>query len=159
MPAMFRYDPAHDSTQPRGNADLHDPGFSFLGVACGLRRVSSLHHQLSSLVQKDVPRLGQLHMALVAHKERDAQVFLQLADLTAQRRLCDVQLLRGLAKVKVFGDGQEVANVTQFHGPYSIPLEYYSRTFLLNSGERPDPARAGISLPARRGRSAGNPCR
>jgi hypothetical protein len=125
---MFRYDPTDDSAQPRGNADLHNSGFSFLGMARGLRRVSSLNHQFSSLIQKDTSCFGQLHTALVARKECDTQILLELTDLTAQRRLGDVQLLRGPAKVEVFGDGKEIANVTQFHGPV-----FYTRRVLLRN--------------------------
>jgi hypothetical protein len=31
--------------------------------------------------------------------------------------LRDVQLLCGLTEVQIFGDGEKVTNVTQFHGP------------------------------------------
>jgi hypothetical protein len=111
-PAVFGHGPAHYSTQPRGNADPDRSGFSFLGVARGFCGVSGLHHQLSGLIKEDVPCSGQLHPALVAQKERNTQVSFQLLDLAAQRRLCDVQLLRGLTEVEVFRDGQKIANVT-----------------------------------------------
>ena len=53
---------------------------------------------------------------LLFRKEGHAQIFLELADLTAQRRLRDVQLLRRLAEVQVFRDSDKVANVPKFHG-------------------------------------------
>jgi hypothetical protein len=55
-------------------------------------------------------------MPFIAHKQLDAEVVFQLADLTAQGWLRDVELLRGLTEVEVFRDGNEVANVTEFHG-------------------------------------------
>jgi hypothetical protein len=44
-----------------------------------------------------------------------AQLLLQRLDLLAQRRLRDAQHLGGAAKVQLFGDGDEVAQMTQFH--------------------------------------------
>jgi hypothetical protein len=38
-----------------------------------------------------------------------------MANLAAQRRLCDMQLFSGLREVEVFRDGDEVPNVTQLH--------------------------------------------
>jgi hypothetical protein len=79
--------------------------------------VSSLHYQLSRFIQKDLSRPRQLYMPLVAQEEYNAQVRLQLLDLPAQRWLGNVQLLRGLAEIEVFRDGEKVTDVTQFHGP------------------------------------------
>jgi len=44
-----------------------------------------------------------------------AQLLLQRLDLLAQWRLGDAQLLCGAAEVQFLGDGDEVAQVTQFH--------------------------------------------
>ena len=107
---------ADHTSEPGGEANPHNSGFSFLRVARGFGRVTRLHDEFSSLLEKRVSRLGQFHAPLVANQERDAQILFQLADLTAQWRLRDVQLLRGFPEVEVFRDGDEVANVTQFHG-------------------------------------------
>ena len=90
-------------------------------------RVACLHDEFSGLLQERMSGFGQFYSPLAAHKEHHAQVFLQLADLTAQRRLRDVQVLGGLPEIEVLGDGDEVTNVTQFHGRYSIPAECRSR--------------------------------
>ena len=46
-----------------------------------------------------------------------AQFRLQLPDLLGQRRLGHVEPLRGTAEVTLLGDGEEVPQVSQFHGP------------------------------------------
>src|SRR5208282_2198786 len=88
--------------------------------------VSSLHHQLSRFIKEYLSRLGQRDAPLISQKEGHAQIFLELADLTAQRRLRDVQLLRRLAEVQVFRDSDKVANVPKFHGGL-----FYTRWVLL----------------------------
>jgi hypothetical protein len=50
-----------------------------------------------------------------------------VADLTAQWRLGDVQLFRGLPEIEVFRDSDEISNVTQFHAEDSIPVGVHSR--------------------------------
>jgi hypothetical protein len=41
---------------------------------------------------------------------------LQLPDRVRQRRLCDVQLLRGLSECAGLGYGNEIPQVTKLHG-------------------------------------------
>jgi hypothetical protein len=113
---MFEYHLADHPSQPGSDADPDDAGFSFLGVASRLHRVSGLHHQLSRFIEKYLSGLRQRDAPLISQKEGHAQIFLELADLTAQRRLRDVQLLRRLAEVQVFRDSDKVANVPKFHG-------------------------------------------
>ncbi len=48
-------------------------------------------------------------------EEPEPHLLLQVADLTAQRRLRDVCASGGAAEVELLGDGREVAEVTQFH--------------------------------------------
>ena len=114
--AMLEYHFADRSSQPGGDADSHNSGFSLLRVPRSFRCVTRLHDQLSGLLQKHVSRFGQLHAPIIAHQQRDAQIFLQCPDLTAQRWLRNVQLLRSLPEIEVFRNGDEVSNVTQFHG-------------------------------------------
>ena len=54
--------------------------------------------------------------ALGAVEELDAELLLELADLLAYCRLRDVQALRRAAEVQLLGDGDEVPQVTEFHG-------------------------------------------
>ena len=113
---MFKYNSADHPTQSGSDADPDDPGFSFLGVASRLHRVPGLHHQLPRFIEKYLSRLGERDAPLISQKEGHAQIVLELADLTAQRRLRDVQLLRRLAEVQVFRDSDKVPNVPKFHG-------------------------------------------
>jgi hypothetical protein len=114
---MFEYDFADHSSESGSETNPDNSGFSFLCVPCGFGRMACLHDEFSGLLEKRAARFGQFHAALVAHKEGDAEILFQLTDLTTQRRLRDVQLLSSLREVEVFRDGDEVSNVTQFHGP------------------------------------------
>jgi hypothetical protein len=74
--------------------------------------MSGLYDEFSCFIEKDLPCLGQGDAPLIPQKKGNAKVLLQLADLTAQRRLRDVQLSRRLTEVEVFRDRNEVSNVT-----------------------------------------------
>ncbi len=60
-------------------------------------------------------RVGERHRAPRAHEQLHPQLGLQRADLLAQRRLGDVQAKRGAREVQLLGDGDEIAQVAQFH--------------------------------------------
>ncbi|MDT4875176.1 hypothetical protein FQZ97_1105250 [compost metagenome] len=64
--------------------------------------------QPSGLAQFD-PTIGTL-------EQPRANLLLQRLDLLAQGRLGDAQGQRGTAEMQFFGDGDEVTQVTQFHG-------------------------------------------
>jgi hypothetical protein len=80
----------------------------FSGVAC-------LHDEFSRLFKKSMTGFGEFHTPFVAGKKIDSEHLLQLPYLPAQWRLRDVQPLRGLAKIQVLRDRNEVSNVTEFH--------------------------------------------
>jgi hypothetical protein len=71
-----------------------------------------LDDQLPRLVEKNLSLSGQGHATFIPQKERHAKAFLELANLPAERRLRDVQLLRSLAEVEALRDRNKVANVT-----------------------------------------------
>jgi len=58
----------------------------------------------------------ELHPPRRSAKERRPELILEVADLTAQRRLGDVQAAGGPADVLLFGDGDEVGDLRQAHG-------------------------------------------
>jgi hypothetical protein len=60
------------------------------------------------LPQQGSPGRRQLHPAAIAFEEPDADLLLQLGDLTAQGGLGNVQALRCPAEVELLGDGDEV---------------------------------------------------
>jgi hypothetical protein len=103
--------PANDSTQAGSNANPDKARFAFLRVARSFGRVSGLYHQLSGFLEENISRFGELYVPLVADEQGNAEIVFQLADLAAQGRLRNVQLLRGLAEVQVFGDSEKVAYV------------------------------------------------
>jgi len=49
------------------------------------------------MAQEDLARRGEFHAARMAVKKRNAEVFLEFVDLPTERRLGNVQFLRGLA--------------------------------------------------------------
>jgi len=85
------------------------------------RGTPRLHDKFSGFLQECLAGLGEFHLSLAAHEERDPNIVLELANLPAQRRLRDMQLLRGLPEVKVLGNSNEVSDVTQFHGRVFYP--------------------------------------
>ncbi|MPN19387.1 hypothetical protein SDC9_166756 [bioreactor metagenome] len=58
----------------------------------------------------------QFDAAWQALKERLTEFVLQLRQLVAERRLRDVDRAGGLGKAAVFGNGEKVAELAQFHG-------------------------------------------
>ena len=61
--------------------------------------------------QRDAARFGQMHAARGADEQRLAEAALEQADLRRQRRLGDVQLLRGTGEVAGLGDDTEVVEM------------------------------------------------
>ena len=70
--------------------------------------------------------VGEPHLAGRAVEELDAEVALELADRSAERRLGHVQALRGAAEVQLLRHGDEVAQMAQLdHLTSSLtPLPY-----------------------------------
>jgi hypothetical protein len=59
---------------------------------------------------------GDRHALTMADEQRDAELFLQLSDVAAQRRLRDVQPFGRSRHAGFFGDGDECAEVAEIHG-------------------------------------------
>ena len=76
---------------------------------CGLRQDDA------SLLHEHTARLGQLYLSLGAVKELDPQLFFELADLMAERRLAQIQPLGSAAEVQRLGQRDDVAKMTQLH--------------------------------------------
>ena len=57
----------------------------------------------------------ELHAAMCAREELDAELDLELAHLLAHRRLGDVQPLGGAPEVQLLGHRHEVAQLAQIH--------------------------------------------
>src|SRR3954469_15351498 len=67
------------------------------------------------LLEQHNARRGQRDAAVRAVEEPDAELVLELADLLADGRLGDVEPLPGAAEVQLFGDGDEVPEMAEFH--------------------------------------------
>lgn len=72
---------------------------------------------LSGVIEEHAPRREQGHAPRGAGKEGRTQLVLQGPDLPAERGLGDVQALGGAAHVAFFGDGDEVTELGETHGP------------------------------------------
>jgi hypothetical protein len=82
-------------------------------VRDGLQNVTRARQQAMTGRQELDPTGGST-------KERNAELVLETADLTAQRRLRDVEAARGSPDVSLFGDRHEIAQLVQAH-PASLP--------------------------------------
>ena len=66
--------------------------------------------------QERAAGVGQRHATRMAHEQLGVDLALQRLDLLAERRLLHVELLRRPRDVALAGDGDEVAEMAQFHG-------------------------------------------
>jgi hypothetical protein len=91
-------------------------------VARGRPRDLRLLQDAPGLVEERGSRRGQGHAALRAVEEPHAKLLLELAHLLADGRLRDVQALCRAAEVQLLRDGNEVSEVSEFHGGHSAVL-------------------------------------
>lgn len=99
----------------RNEADCQLSRFATPGLLHqGARRVQ-LDQDAVSFVEQDAAGLGQLDAPVRTMKKRRAQSLLQRADLHAERRLRQVQLVRRAPEVKLLGHGEEVAKSPGVH--------------------------------------------
>ncbi|KAG1392470.1 hypothetical protein G6F59_014589 [Rhizopus arrhizus] len=99
--------------------------------------------QQPRLLQQKAPGFGQPQGTGGAFEQLHAQFFLELADLTAERRLGDVQPGGGTREAAFFRHGLEVAQVSELHGyldyiginrnPYSLGLKLKAQAILVPS--------------------------
>ncbi len=67
------------------------------------------------------PALGiEMHALLRPLEQGEAQLFFQLHDLPAERRLGQVQQFGGAADIALFGDGDEIAELAQIEHRRSV---------------------------------------
>ena len=65
--------------------------------------------------QDELARLGHLDATGGAAQQLDAQLALEPAHLLRERRLCDVEVQRGLGERAAAGDGVQVAQLAELH--------------------------------------------
>ena len=78
-----------------------------------------------------MPAARQRGAPAVAVEQRHAELGLELADLLADARLGEVQAVGGAAEVKLLGDGDERAQLPQFHGRMIGAAFHRTRTLVL----------------------------
>ena len=109
-----------------GEADGDAPQFAARGAARGGERVVDMGEDGAGIGQQRTAGLGQLDAARLAAQQLHVEFALQRADLLAERRLLHAEPLGGAGDVAFFGDGDEVAEVAQFHLPYPVDMDFVS---------------------------------
>jgi hypothetical protein len=82
-----------------------------------------LHEDLPRMFEKQSTGAGQPHPPSVAIEQLDLDLFLELLDLLAERRLRDVEPLCRTREIQLFSDGNEVPQVTQLHPDLPSPCQ------------------------------------
>ncbi len=82
-------------------------------IVCSSR--GGLRQQRLRLLLQQPAGVGEPHTAAVALEQLHPELGLEPADLLAQRRLGDVQALRGPTEVELVGNRGEVAQMAQLH--------------------------------------------
>ena len=85
------------------------------GRARNGRGVLGTRQQVTRLRQEHLARGRERGAPAVAVKQRHAELGLELADLLADARLREMQAVGRAAEVKLLGDGDERAQLPQFH--------------------------------------------
>jgi hypothetical protein len=83
-----------------------------------LRHFCSTLHALqddADFSQENAASFSEPHGFCIAVKKRDAKLILQILDLPAQRRLRHVKPQGRVRYVLLFGDSDEVSQMTKFH--------------------------------------------
>lgn len=96
-------------------ADDELTGGAAAGVLHGLNSDVDLGEDFGDVFVEASAGVGQLDAHPIAVEKTDAELSLEVADLPAERRLGDAQLLRRPAKIQVLGDGVKVTQVAKLH--------------------------------------------
>ncbi|MNP48135.1 hypothetical protein D3C76_1422350 [compost metagenome] len=100
----------------RGEADFQLTQLAQLRPSRDIRRFVDLRQHQPRLFQEQPTGLAQLDPTIGTLEQPGADFLFQRLNLLAQRWLGDTQHLCGAAEMQFFGDGDEVAQMTQFHG-------------------------------------------
>src|SRR5258708_241843 len=101
-----------------------------LQPACERLDLLDAPEYLQGLLVQYLTCLGEAHWAAPALDQPDTELFLELLDLPAQRRLRDAQRLCRAGEVPLARNGREVTELPQFQ---AIPPEYGSNQLSLRS--------------------------
>lgn len=84
-------------------------------LAHTLNRQLCTGNNLLRLIVKRIACDRQRHRVFPSHKKRHGKLFLQILHLPAERRLREVQSLRGAIEGSMLRDGYEVTKMAKFH--------------------------------------------
>ena len=98
-----------------GEADAQLAHLAPGGAAGLLGGVAGVGENLPGVGEKALAGFGKGYPTAVALEQGYPKLAFQGLDLLGQRRLADVQALGGPGEVELFGDGDEVAQMAQFH--------------------------------------------
>src|SRR5690349_21025953 len=99
----------------RKDAEPDRAGFRILGAPRDLPDLLDFIEHLACALRDLSADFGEQHLARRALDERDAEFFLELADLRRQGRLADEACGRGAAEMLVFGERNQISEVTEVH--------------------------------------------
>lgn len=91
------------------------------------RPVEFIQDRLHSFA-KELPDRRKLQIPPLLHEQIHSQLLLQLMNLAAYRRLCDMQLLRRSGDMFLLGNLQKILQLSKLHD-YTLPY----RRFRLNT--------------------------
>ncbi|MCY1404835.1 hypothetical protein D9M71_200570 [compost metagenome] len=101
-----------------------------MGAARDLHGLVHLGQHLAGLIEEAPASFGQLDPTVGAFQQARTDFLFQRLDLLAQWGLGNTQLLGGAAEMQLFGHGDEVAQVSQFHGR---PIDIYNVSNVSNN--------------------------
>src|ERR1041385_2463759 len=94
-----------------GNAAL----LAAIGALSGVDRMLNTFKHRAGVDEEGSPGLREVNPARLAAEQLDFQLPLESLDLLAERRLLHAEPFGGARDVALFGDGDKVAEVPQFH--------------------------------------------
>src|SRR3546814_7826636 len=104
----------------RHEADRQHAGIAAVGLQRSHFRVLQPRQRGACLVVERAAGRGQRDAAVVALEQLHAELVFQLLQLRGKRRLRDVQPCGGRGEAALFGNGNEIAQLTQFHYSSSV---------------------------------------
>ena len=107
-----------------GEADDDAPLFAARRPTRRGRGALDLVQDRAGAIQKSGACIGKFYATRLATKQLYIEFLFERADLEAQRRLLNAKPVGGAGDVFFFRDGDEVAQVTQFHLPYLSNMDF-----------------------------------
>src|ERR1700691_6663397 len=88
-----------------------------MGGTSELKSPLHMQERRASLCDEDAPSVGEFHPdnpSIIASEQSKSKFFFDLSDLSAERRLGEVQSEGGLGEVQLFAQGDDCVQVAYF---------------------------------------------